>query len=182
MKESTKEEEISEIMKQFIDETKSICEDVHIPMAGVDSRQVLHAMGDPYGLALRPQTEAIEDRLELAMPEDEITETQYLLQMVGNIEPISDKEKDMLIAMMDHTAEAYHHAALVAEQFPQLAHECSIQQLMLVMRYAVRQIIQLEGIIGSGQKVAEKKKAILEDMPKRVNLTLLPKPMADSLK
>ena len=120
-------------------------------------------MGDLYGLALRPQTEAIEDRLELAMPQEEITNTQDLLQMVGNIEPISDKGKDILIAMMDHTAKAYHHTALAAEQFTQLAHECLTQQLMLVMQYGVRPIIQVEGTIGSGQKVTEKK-GLLEDM------------------
>ena len=182
LKESAKEEEISEIIKQFIDEVKSICKDVHTPMTGVDSKKVLHEMGDPYGLALRPQTEAIEDRLELAMPKEEIMETQELLQMVGNIEPISDKGKDMLIAMMDHTAETYHHAAQATEQFTQLAHECLTRQLMIVMRYAVRLIIQIEGTIGSGQKVTEKKKDLPEDMARRVNLTLLPNPMADSLK
>ena len=133
LKESAKEEEISEIMKQFIDETKSICKDVYTPMTGTDSRKVLHVMGDFYGLALRPQTEAIEDRLELAMHEEEITEAQDLLQMVGNIEPISDKAKETLIAMMDHTAEAYHHAAQAAEQFTQLTCECLTQQLMLIV-------------------------------------------------
>ena len=67
------------------------------------------------------------------MLEEEITETQDLLPMVGNIEPISDKAKDLLIAMMDHTAEAYHHAAQATEQFTELAHECSTQQQMLIM-------------------------------------------------
>ena len=116
-------------MKEFINEGKAICRNVHTPMTGTDSKKVLHVMGDPYGLARRPQTEVIEERLELAMPKEEITETQDLLQMVGNIEPISDKAKELLIAMTDHTAEAYHHAAQATEQFTELAREC----LMLIM-------------------------------------------------
>ena len=63
----------------------------------------------------------IEERLEVAIPEEELTETEDLLQIVGSVEPISDETKERLITMMDHTAEVYHHAALAAEQFTELA-------------------------------------------------------------
>ena len=96
-------------MEPFINRVRSICTDVHTPMEGADTKKVLHALGDPYGLALRPQTEETESRLELAMPEEEVTESQDLLQMIESIEPISDKAKDTLVTMMDHTAEAYYH-------------------------------------------------------------------------
>ena len=92
------------------------------------------------------------------MSEEEVTELQDLLHMVGNIEPISDKAKDTLIAMMDHMAEAYYHVAQAAEQFTQTARECSTQQLMIIMKYAVRPIIQIEGTIGTEQKVTRRKK------------------------
>ena len=149
LKEKANDKEISEIMEQFINEVKSICKDVHTPMAGADPKKVLHALEDPYGLALRPQTEEIENQLELVMPEEEVTESQDLLQMIGNIEPILDKAKDTLIVMMDYMVEAYYHVAQAAEQFTQIAHECSTQQLMLIMKYAVRLIIQIEGTISA---------------------------------
>ena len=161
---------------------KSICTDVHAPMAGMDPKKVLHALGDPYCLALRPQTEEIENRLELVMPEEEVTESQDLLQMVGNIESISGKAKDTLIVMMDHMAEAYYHVAQAAEQFTQIACECSTQQLMIIMKYAVRPIIQIQGTISAEQKVTRRKKDLPDDITRRVNLTLLPNPMAKSLK
>ena len=107
------------------------------------------------------------------MPEEEVTESQDLLQMIGSIEPISDKAKDTLITMMDHMAEAYYHASQPAEQFTQIAHECSTQQLMIIMKYAVRPIIQIEGTIGTKQKVTERKKDLREEITRRVNLTLL---------
>ena len=87
--------------------------------------------------SLRPQTEDVERQLELALPEEEVTEPGELLKMVENLEPISDKVKELLIKMMEHTSEAYFQAAQAAEQFTQLARECSTPQLMTIMKYAV---------------------------------------------
>lgn len=108
LKESAKDEAITEIMEEFIDAVKTVCGEVYVPMKGKDTKKVLHLIGDPYSLALRPQTEEIEGRLEVVMPEEELTEMEYLLQIVGSVEPIFDETKEMLIAMMDHTAEVYH--------------------------------------------------------------------------
>ena len=57
LQEQAKEEEITEIMEPFINKMKSICTNIHTPMEAVDTKKVLHALGDPCGLALRPQTE-----------------------------------------------------------------------------------------------------------------------------
>ena len=140
-------------------------------MEAADAKKVLHALGEPYGLALRPQTEETKNRLELAMPEDEVVEARDLLQMVANVEPILDKAKDTLAQMMEHTPEAYYNAAQAAEQFTQLAHECSTPQLMIIMKYAVRPIIQVEGLVGTTEKVPGKKKDLPEEITTRVNMT-----------
>ena len=107
LQERAMEEEIEEIMEPFINKVKEICTEVYTPMESTDGKKVLHALGDPYGLALRPQTENIERQLELALPEEEVTEPGELLKMVENIEPISDKAKNMLVKMMENTAEGY---------------------------------------------------------------------------
>ena len=182
LQEKAKEEEIKEIMEPFIHEVKSICTEIYTPMEAADAKKVLYALGDPYGLALRPQTEETKNRLELAMPEEEVMEARDLLQMVGNIEPISDKAKDTLVQMMEHTAESYYHTAQAAEQFTQLACECSTPQLMIIMKYAVRPIIQVEGSVGTTEKVTGIKKDLPEEITTRVNLTLLPNPNAESIK
>ena len=176
LKEKANEEEISEIMEQFIDEIKSICKDVHAPIAGTDPKKVLHAIGDPYGLALRPQTEEIENKLELVMPDEGIMELLELLQRIGNIDPISDKAKGTLLAMMDHTAEAYYRVAQAAEQFTQIAHECSTQQLMLIMKYAVRPIIHIESNIGMEHEVTEKEERLSTRYNKKGEPDATPKP------
>ena len=94
--------------------------------------------------------------------------------MVENIEPMSDKAKNMLVKMMEHTEEAYFQVAQAAEQFTQLARECSTPQLMTVMKYAVRPIIQIEGAIERSKKTTGKRKDLPEEIAARVNLTLLP--------
>ena len=53
---------------------------------------------------------------------------------------------------------------------------------MIIMKYAVQPIIQIEGTIGTEQKVTRRKKDIPDKITRRVNLTLLPNPMAESLK
>ena len=116
------------------------------------------------------------------MPEEEVIESQDLLQMVTNVKPISDKAKDTLVRMMEHTAEAYYDMAQAAEQFMQVAHKCSTQQLMTIMKYTVRPIIQIEGLIGTMEKATGKKKDLTEEITRRVHLTLLPNPEAESLK
>ena len=102
--------------------------------------------------------------------------------MIGKVEPISDKAKDTLVRMMEHMAEVYYHVAQAAEEFTQIAHECLTPQLMTIMKYPVRPIIQVEGTIGTAEKVITKKKDLPDEITRRVNLTLLPNLVAESLK
>lgn len=55
--------------------------------------------------------------------------------------------KEILINMMDHTAEAQ-----VTQQFVELSRVCSISQLMKVMHYAVRPIVQFNGTLRPKQR------------------------------
>ena len=60
LQEKANEEEITDVMDPFINKVKSICTDIHTPMEGANTKKVLHSLVDPYGLALRPQTEQTE--------------------------------------------------------------------------------------------------------------------------
>ena len=102
LKKDANEEEIQEIMKDFIEVTKTACMEVHTPMAGADVSKVLHSMGDPYGLAIRQQTEEVERRLKVMMPEEELIEGKELACMVDTVEPITAETKETLINLMGH--------------------------------------------------------------------------------
>ena len=67
-------------------------------------------MGDPYGLVLRQQTDEVENRLEMCMPEEELPKAKEMAWRVSNIEPLSDEARDTLISLMEHTAEAHYQA------------------------------------------------------------------------
>ena len=84
--------------------------------------------------------------------------------------------------MMENTVEAYFQAAQAAEQFTQLARECSTPQLMTIMKYAVRPIIQIEGAMDTLGQTTRKRKDLPDELAARVNLTLLPNPDSHSLK
>ena len=121
LKKDANEEEIQEIMKNFIEVTKTACMEVHTPMVGTDVLKVLHSMGDPYGLTLWQQTKEVERRLKVMMPEEELIEGKELACMVDTVEPITAETKETLINLMGHMVEAYYQAAQVAEWFTTLA-------------------------------------------------------------
>ena len=74
-------------------------------------------MGNPYGLVIREQTEEVEIILELCMPEEELPETDEMLQWASSMEPLSDESRTTLTSMMEHIAEAHYQATQAAEDF-----------------------------------------------------------------
>ena len=50
LKKSAMEDDIQEIMGDFITAVISCCTEVYAPMASADAQKVLHSMGDPYGM------------------------------------------------------------------------------------------------------------------------------------
>ena len=146
---------------------------------------MLHSIGDPYGLALREQTDEVEMMLEVVMPEEELPEPEEMVHWANSIEPLSEESKTVLIKMMEQLSEAHYQATQAAQSLADLAKTCSPAQIMTIMKFAVRPLVQLEGTLGhTGLESTpqRRKKDLPEEIEERVNLTLLPNPEADSLK
>ena len=122
--------------------------------------------------------------LEVSMPED-LPEPEEMVRWASSIEPLSDKSKTTLIKMMEHLSEAHYQAAQAAQSLADLSKTCSSNQLMTIMKFAVRPLVQLEGTLEHMRVEStsqRKKRDLLDEIESRVNLTLLPNPEADSLK
>ena len=148
-------------------------------------KKVLHSIGDPFGLALREQSEEIEMMLEVIMPEEELPELEEMLHWANSIEPLSEGSKEILVKMMEQLSEAHYQAAQVAQSMADLAKTCSPAQTMTILKFAVRPLVQLEGALrdmGLEATPCRRKKDLPEEIEERVNITLLPNPEADSLK
>ena len=142
-------------------------------------------MGDPYGLAIREQTEEVETMLEVSMPEEDLPEPEEMVRWASRIEPLSEESKTTLIKMMEHLSEAHYQAAQAAQSLADLSKTCSSSHLMTIMKFAVRPLVQLEGMLkhmGVESTSRRKKRDLPDEIKSRVNLTLLPNPEADSLK
>ena len=135
-------------MGDFILVTKLCCEEIYTPLRNADVSKVLHSIGDPYGLAIWEQTEEIETMLEVSMLEEELPEPEEMVRWASSIEPLSDDSKNILIKMMEQLSEAHYQAAQVAQSLADLAKTCSLSQIMTIMKFAVRPLIQLEGMLG----------------------------------
>ena len=95
------------------------------PLINAEVKKVLHSIGDPYGLALREQSEEIETMLEVIMPEEELPEPEEMVHWANSIEPLSEESKAILIKMMEQLSEAHYQAAQVAQSMADLAKTCS---------------------------------------------------------
>ena len=118
------------------------------PLKSVDVEKVLHSMGDPFGLVICEQTEEVESRLEVCMPEEELPEVDEMVRWASSIELLSDESKTTLTSMMEHLLEAHYQAAQAAQNLADLSKTCSSSQLMTIMKFALRPLVQLEGTLG----------------------------------
>ena len=118
------------------------------------------------------------------MPEEELPETDEMLRWASSMEPLSDESRTTLTSMMEHIAGAHYQAAQAAKDMAKLSKTCTSGQLMMIMKFAVRPLIQLEGTPGLiGERITPVRR---RDLPKeievRVNLTLLPNPVFSSFR
>ena len=148
-------------------------------------KKVLYSIGDPYGLALREQSEEIETMLEAIMPEEELPELEEMVRWANSIEPLSEESKETLVKMMEQLAEAHYQASQAAQSMADLAKTCSPGQTMTILKFAARPLVQLEGTLrdtGLESTPHRRKRDLPEEIEVRVNTTLLPNPEADLLK
>ena len=82
------------------------------------------------------------------MPEEELPEAKEMAWMVSNIELLSDEARDTLMSLMEHMAEAHYQATQAVENFAQLSKICTLDQLMIIMKFAARPLLQMEGTLG----------------------------------
>ena len=82
------------------------------------------------------------------MPEEELPKADEMIRMVSSMEPLSDEPRATLTSMMEHIAEAHYQAAQAAKNLAQLSKMCTSSQLMTIMKFTARPLIQLEGTPG----------------------------------
>ena len=118
------------------------------------------------------------------MLEEDLLEADEMVRWASSIEPLSEESKTTLTSMMEHLSESHYQAAQAAQNLADLSKTCSSSQLMTIIKFAMRPLVQLEGTLGRmGEKTTRRRRKDLPDkIENRVNLTLLPNPDADSLK
>ena len=171
-------------MGDFMMAVKTCCQVIYTPIAGSNAQKVLQLMGDSYGLSLQWQMDEVERRLEICLPEEELPKAEEMVQMTSNVEPLLDKAKDTLRNLMEHMAKAHFQAAQAAEKCAELSQKCTSAQLMIIMTYAARPLIQMECTLKpkQGPNTLVKRRDLPEELASRVNLTLLPSLDTEALK
>lgn len=97
------------------------------------------------------------------------------------MKPVSLGVKDMIVALLNHTAAACHHAGLTAKWLSSLTKICMPEQMMLIMKYSIQSMVQLAVALGFLDPPAKPNRLMnLPDDPvKWMRLTLLLNPDAN---
>ena len=126
-----------------MEDVKGACGMIYTLTKEANVLNMIKAIKDPYGLALQPSCNIIENSLEDIMPDKEVPQGEDVTHHIEEIKPISEEVKDMIMALMDHTVAACHHAALAAECLSTLAKICAPERLMLIMKCSVRLMVKV---------------------------------------
>ena len=81
------------------------------------------------------------------MPDEELPELEEMVRWANSIEPLSEDSKEILVKMMEQLAEAHYQAGQAAQSMADLAKTCSPAQMMTILKFAARPLVQLEGAL-----------------------------------
>ena len=100
METKIKEEEVKEVMKGTLECFKEVITKIIPTMAEANMMAILRATIDPRCMALRPPTEDTEQILEEIMPDVEIPSGSNIIAAAGNLEPLTEEQKELITELM----------------------------------------------------------------------------------
>ena len=139
---------IKDVMKQLVQELKSIITRVYPAMEEADIIAVLCVIPDCTCLAMRPQTLEIKGMLEDIMPVEDIPISEKMAAEASNIKPLTYNQKNMIVLLFDDISVAHEHLAQAAGTMSSPCKVLDPQQLLLIMKNAVCPLIQLNAMPG----------------------------------
>ena len=86
--------------------------------------------------------------LEDIMPVEDILISEKMADEASNIKPLTYNQKDMIISLFDDILVSHEHLAWAAGTMLSLCKVLDPQQLLLIMKNAVRPLIQLNVMPG----------------------------------
>ena len=129
--------DVKYILKQLVEEMKSIISRVYEPINQADMLTILQTTPNPMCTALRLVSAKTEMYLEDVMPEEDIPSGEKGAAEISQIKAITYDQKDMLVLLFDDLSVVHERLSRVAGTVLSLCKVMSPEQLMLITKSSV---------------------------------------------
>ena len=176
---SVKDEKVDAI-KEAMKKYKDIIANMFPNMAAANTEAVFASVKDKVSLCLCPQTEQKEKLLESIISAEEVTSAAEVL---GKVEDITPDEWDLIKELFDALEVAHSHLAMACSSLSRLSSTMRPADLRTILDASIRPLIEIKTTTAwKLRETPEEKEELPDDQEERVELLLLPTPMAQTLR
>ena len=148
-----------------------------------DSEVVWKAIKDKVGLSICPCIDENEQLLENLVPDEDIPAAAQVLQTIENPDDVTEEDRSLIGDLFDSLAVAHSELASACNTLSRQWQKIKPQQLMMVLQSSVHPLIQVNTAAALLVPPASSRKQDLpEDQHERVEMVVIPDPMAKPLK
>ena len=176
---SVKDEKVDAI-KDAMKMYKDIISNMFPNMAAANTEAVFASVKDKVGLCICPRTEQKERLLENIISAKEVT---LAAEVLGKVEEITPDERDLIKELFDSLEVAHSHLAIACSILSRLSSTMRPADLRMILDASIRPLIEIKMTMAwKLRETPEEKEELPDDHEERVELLLLPTPMARTLR
>ena len=163
-------------MRQAIINCKAAIMMVMPGMEDADPTIILAAVRDPFCLAIHPQTEENQQKLEDMMPLAEIPKGEDIAADIHNMEPLIDDQRKHISELFEDMEVAHEHLAHFCSALGILSRTLTSSQLLLLLKASLRPLVQLNIAPGLFEepRLGQERMELPKEQHKQVKLTMTP--------
>ena len=173
-----KDEQV-DAMKEVIKKDKEAIASMFPNMDTANPDAVWAVVKDKVGLCLCPQTQKNKNVLEGIISAEEVPPVAEVLRKV---EEVTQEEGDLIRELFDSLEVAHSHLAIACSTLSRLSNIMRPANLMTILDASIRPLIQIKTTTAWKPRDTPEETRVLPDDPEeRVELMMLPTPMARTL-
>ena len=118
------------------------------------------------------------------MLDEDIPEAKSIIQDIDDIEELMEQQRQDISEIFENLEVTHEHLAKLCGLMGVLSQTLSSRQLLLLMKASIRPLVQINTLAGllDDPKRSGKKRYLLENTADRVKVTMIPMPMAKTMK
>ena len=135
-------------------------------------------------MALMPQTEHQDERLEEIMPEKDLLGASDILIQAQELDDLTPEQRELLAELFDELEVAHDSLVKASSTLGRLLRILSGKQLLTVLKASIHPLIQINALenLWKDPAVIQQKAELLEDTYRRVKLTMILDPMTEAMR